>query len=85
MTRRTLWAILAAVFVVLDVWCSYSGERDDSFSETNRTLARTDTPAGAAVFTIGLAAVAGWYWAHIVRRAPVPFADILMSRIVDNH
>lgn len=68
MTRRKLWALLAVVFAWWNTRCAYTGEQDDSLCNTTRDLLRTDTKAGAAVFTVLLAA----FWVHIVKRARTP-------------
>lgn len=66
--RRLLWALAGIVFAWINTRFAYTGERDDSLCNTTRDMFRTDHPAGAAAFTLLLAA----FWVHVVRRARTP-------------
>ena len=76
--RRRVWIGFIVGFTAYDLYCAYSGEQDDSWSESNRSMLKH--PVGRALFHVGWPTFAFWYWRHILHRTPIPGIDRLIRR-----
>lgn len=62
-----VWGGTLGALVAFDLWCAKNDTEGDSLSECTRTLLRTHTRIGQALFIGGWAALTAWLVPHICR------------------
>lgn len=65
--ERSGWAALAASAVALEAWTYFrqTDDRNNTLSNTTRTLFRTDTRLGRTVFHLCLGTASAWFSYHV--------------------
>lgn len=63
-----VWGGIIGLWLAYEAYALSNGREGYTWSERTRHHGRTDHPLGAAVFTVGWAGFAAWFWAHIVLR-----------------
>lgn len=70
MSPDLIWGGVAALVLFLEMVGIFGKTKDDTISEQTRKWFKTETPLGAAGFTVAWLGFAAWFLYHIVWDVP---------------